>query len=289
MINIESKSLFFVGDIHGNYSAVVGFIKRYNIKDSVLIFCGDCGFGFESPSHYEQQIFPYLKRVLSPRNNYCIFVRGNHDDPELFNTFRYDYKRIKLVPDYTVVSVRCGNELKNVLCIGGAVSLDRSNRISIMKRNAQNYSIHHGCGFEVALNNTRKYYWARENCIYNEKKLKEISVPIHAVASHSCPSICSPQSKSAVVQWADIEKQLGLPELVGRDLCGDIEVERNTMTQVYDFLIAHEHPIRDWCYGHFHYHENTQIKDTFFHLLDMERRGNLDVFTIDLMRLEKNI
>ena len=42
------KDLYFVGDVHGSWDIVTYHIRQYKVKDSVFIFCGDIGVGFES-------------------------------------------------------------------------------------------------------------------------------------------------------------------------------------------------------------------------------------------------
>lgn len=85
-INIDS--VYCLGDIHGSLKSIAGHIKRYDLKNCALIFCGDIGFGFEK-TEYFKQIYRKLHPLLSPNNIYCYFVRGNHDNPDLFNGKRY--------------------------------------------------------------------------------------------------------------------------------------------------------------------------------------------------------
>ena len=53
-----------------------------------------------------------------------ILMRGNHDNPDYFENRLIDYPRMKTIPDYCVIQFS-GN---NILCIGGAVSIDREYR-----------------------------------------------------------------------------------------------------------------------------------------------------------------
>lgn len=46
------KDLYFVGDVHAGWNIVIHHIRQYKIKNSVFIFCGDIGIGFESLKHY---------------------------------------------------------------------------------------------------------------------------------------------------------------------------------------------------------------------------------------------
>lgn len=89
-INIDS--VYCLGDIHGSLKSIAGHIKRYDLKNCALIFCGDIGFGFEK-TEYFKQIYRKLHPLLSPNNIYCYFVRGNHDNPDLFNGKKIPHKR----------------------------------------------------------------------------------------------------------------------------------------------------------------------------------------------------
>lgn len=58
------KDLYFVGDVHGSWDIVTYHIRQYKVKDSVFIFCGDIGVGFESLKHYTDHVIPELHKVL---------------------------------------------------------------------------------------------------------------------------------------------------------------------------------------------------------------------------------
>lgn len=62
IINISDtiKNLYFVGDVHANYKLIIHKIQSFNIKDSVFIFCGDVGIGFEKLQYYTSYLIPTL-------------------------------------------------------------------------------------------------------------------------------------------------------------------------------------------------------------------------------------
>lgn len=76
--NYYNKRAYVVGDIHGHFDIIKNQIKTYKITDSVIIFAGDIGLGFEKTEHYKQ-IFPKLNEVMKTQGNVLLFVRGNHD------------------------------------------------------------------------------------------------------------------------------------------------------------------------------------------------------------------
>lgn len=121
-LKYENLSLGFIGDIHGDFQKLQQIIKPF--ENTVFIVVGDCGFGF--PETKEDKIIKMLKSnfntFLEKRNLYLLFIRGNHDDPSYFNNSKYRFtNRFILIPDYTLVTV---NNI-NILCVGGAVSVDR--------------------------------------------------------------------------------------------------------------------------------------------------------------------
>lgn len=69
-INVDS--VYALGDIHGSLKGIAGHIKRYDLHNCALIFCGDIGFGFEKVEYYEQ-MYRKLSPLLSKNNIYCYF------------------------------------------------------------------------------------------------------------------------------------------------------------------------------------------------------------------------
>ncbi|MDE5888688.1 MAG: hypothetical protein K2H20_01570, partial [Bacilli bacterium] len=53
---------------------------------------------------------------------------------------------------------------------------------------------------------------------------------------------------------------------------------------IYNDLMENKHPIKKWCYGHFHYHNFEEINGIDFHLIDMDRNGRMDY--VELYRKE---
>ena len=91
-------------------------MKKYVYSEAKeVVVCGD---------NYYTTLYNRLAGRLCKANNWVVFVRGNHDDPSYFNEEKVNYERFRCVPDYSVINV-CG---RNVLCVGGAVSIDRKYR-----------------------------------------------------------------------------------------------------------------------------------------------------------------
>ena len=108
----------------GEFETLVYNLKINNITDSLIIVAGDCGFGFHKASYYDM-LYKRLAPKLRTQGNIIFFVRGNHDDPDYFDGKTFVKKYMRCVADYTVVSVAG----RNILCVGGAISIDREPRL----------------------------------------------------------------------------------------------------------------------------------------------------------------
>ena len=118
-------SIVICGDIHGDFNLLVNKVcVQYQMKDTLVIVAGDCGFGFERKGYYENIVKRNARRV-NESNNWFLFIRGNHDNPAYFDGKTFRYKRFTCIPDYSVVKAN-GH---TILCVGGAISVDRQPRI----------------------------------------------------------------------------------------------------------------------------------------------------------------
>ena len=78
----ECKSIIISGDIHGDFNLLVNkMCMQYKMENTLLIVAGDCGFGFENKSYYENIVKKNAKR-MNDNNNWILFVRGNSDFSE---------------------------------------------------------------------------------------------------------------------------------------------------------------------------------------------------------------
>lgn len=247
--NIDPRNVFVVGDNHGNWGMFKYKIKESNIRDSVIIVAGDCGIGFEKKEYYKH-VLNSFKKVLSDYNNILIFIRGNHDDPSYFDGVNINYKRFKAIPDYSILSFN-GH---NVLCVGGAISIDRKDRIN---------DDHEGWMYHKS---SKKTYWFDEIPVYKPEileKIKSSGIIINTVVTHSAPSFAPLTDKDNIEKYIKQDSSL----------TKDIENERLTLTKLYDHLVKQDkHPIKTWIYGHFHQHKvSFSEEDIKFVMLDRFR------------------
>lgn len=268
-LDYKVERIYCVGDIHGDFNLIIWSIKNNEIKDALLIFCGDIGFGFEKYEYYTQTL-TRIERVCSDNNVYCVFFRGNHDDPSYFNGKKIKTDHIIAVPDYTVLNVETPNDNKVFLLVGGGLSIDRRFRIENQYYADVKYAQYHNISLEQArVKNERRGYWVDELPVYNEDAINDIEangIIINYVCSHAAPDFVFPLTKDGLASW--MAGDLHLSE--------DADRERGALTKVYNRL-KDKHYIRAWFYGHYHKNHFDEFNGIDFHCVDMARNGKLSV------------
>ena len=209
-------------------------------QNSLFIVAGDCGIGFNKPKYYED-LFTKFNNILSYNNTYIVFVRGNHDDPAYFDGERINYSNIKAVPDYSVISA---NSL-NILCVGGAISLDRTWRIKQEER-INRFSI----------SKKKQLYWKDEAPVFDKEAIENIAkdIKIDCVVSHSAPSFVEPESHNGLDEWQQEDSKLA----------DDLKEERKTLDRVFETLRDCGTKPTYWAYGHFDNFFIEKRSDTIF-------------------------
>lgn len=248
----EAKSIVVSGDIHGDFNLLVNKVcVQYQMQDTLVIVAGDCGFGFESKGYYENIVKRNAKR-MNESNNWIVFIRGNHDNPAYFDGLAFMHKRFMAVPDYSIIEA-CNNK---ILCVGGAISIDRNYRIGAWREYVEK---HRGHVDDDAL--AKNYYWIDEAPLLNKEALSRIGdiCSINIVVSHTAPSFCELQNKNGLCCYAYNDE----------NLISDVANERLIMDEIYNILKSQKQPITHWCYGHFHQSHHTSIDGILFKMLDI--------------------
>lgn len=235
----DKLDTYFLGDIHGNFSVIESLCKYNKLRNSNIIQVGDFGIGFKSVFS-DRHDLGVLNRVLQDSNVYLYVVRGNHDNPNWFtadhpiNTTE-KFSNITFVCDYSILHL--GKH--NILCVGGAVSIDR------IYRNVNNLG-----HWEDERFSTPKPWLipSAEDC--------DISV----VVTHNAPAYCTPTNfNNLVYQYAANDV----------DLLTDLTEERSRITRLFELLLEKGHQIQHHFYGHFHFSNTEFINDTCHKLLDV--------------------
>lgn len=237
--------LLFLGDIHGNFALIHQYVTKYDIKDAIIIQVGDFGVGFNFLSK-EKRLLEMYHHVLVKNNVTVYAVRGNHDYKGYFDNDPFELSNIKLVPDYTVLNI---ND-KNILCIGGAVSVDRVLRYTKCQKNGD---------FTTILGNEQ--WWPDETFVFDEGRLKGFR-NIDTVVTHTCPHYCHPDNTNGFGPFV----QNMIDETNDLELKTDLMVERNLLTQAFAIL-KENNKITNHYYGHFHRNHLTEFDDIKHRLL----------------------
>ena len=228
-------------------------VEQQAQKNPTLYFvAGDCGFGFNKPNYY----FDLMERAnkkLVEENKYVIFVRGNHDDPSYFDDNTINYTNIKAVSDYSVIQTAT----HNILCIGGATSIDRTWR-------KQQEEI-----INKYKTRKKKLYWENEHVQLDLDTIANIiddGITINAVVSHTAPSFCFPQEKKDIASWFKVDPHLR----------NTLKTERSIMDNIFETLVNLGCKIDFWAYGHFHIGYSDLISNNGYHTLWLALNDRFD-------------
>lgn len=87
-IKIDNEPLYLIGDLHTNYKAFKEQIENNkSLKDCTFIFLGDMDFRDEETAYNQ---FKKLDKMLYDRNINSYVIRGNHDNPKLWESEMFD-------------------------------------------------------------------------------------------------------------------------------------------------------------------------------------------------------
>ncbi|MEK6829734.1 MAG: metallophosphoesterase [Nanoarchaeota archaeon] len=232
-------SIIVCGDIHGDIMPLVFKTEQYKIQNSLVIVAGDVGIGFHKDGYY-LTLFKKVEARLKKSNNIFLFIRGNHDDPDKWldhlpfqKHWQDGNSHVRFVKDYTVVSAHTDRRAHNILCVGGAISIDR---------------VHRTQGIN---------YWANEPFVYDEEKASSLE-GITDIITHSCPDFCEPILKGGIQHYISVDANLE----------ADCDKERKDHTLLYN-KVKEKNQVQRYFYGHYHFYNKTNIGETMFRLCDI--------------------
>lgn len=223
--------ILYLGDIHCNFNLVNQYVNLYKIKDAHIIQVGDFGVGFKTLAKDKMCLEP-LNKTLKQRNVILYAIRGNHDYKPYFDNDPFELTNIKLVKDYTVLNLAD----KNILCIGGAVSVDRKVE-------------------------TGNKWFDDEMFDYDDMKLRDLR-DINIVVTHTAPDYVTPDNSNGFGGFVN--------GLIKNDpeLKLDLMEERRNMTLAFQ-TIKENNDITHHYYGHFHRNANMNMYGTEHRVLDV--------------------
>ena len=223
--------LMFLGDIHGQFNIIHQYVKLYDIKDAHIIQVGDFGVGFKTLAKENRLLEDYHTQLVK-KNVHVWAIRGNHDYKPHFDNDPFGFTNIHLVPDYTVLEL-CD---KRILCIGGAVSVDRKWRYTFKQKQG------------IFENQTlgKESWWPDEVFVLDRDKLSEMR-NIDIVVTHTAPHYCEPDNTFGFGPFVEsIVRETG-----DNELKADLLEERQAMTEAFNILKLNNN-ITHAYYGHFH-------------------------------------
>lgn len=243
MINI------YLGDIHGELNLIHQYIDIYKLKNVNIIQVGDLGLGFRH-IHKDKRFLEMYHQKLVKNNVFVYAIRGNHDYKPYFDNDPFNLTNIKLVKDYTVLSL--GG--KNILFVGGAISVDRKLRVGFDKANEEL------CYVTDTIPNGVIEWWKDEVFVLDEQKLEQYR-DIDVVVTHTAPAYCHPVVKAGFGPYVnDMIKQTS-----DKELTTDLLFERHQLSVMFDIL-KKNNTIKLHAYGHFHKNYEEEI-DGIKHVL----------------------
>lgn len=224
-----------MGDIHGNFDNLLRNIIHYDLHDEILIQIGDFGIGFD-PIMVELIKLVNIDLELEKRNCKLYIIRGNHDNPSFWEKNRItDLKYITFIEDYSILDI----EGKNVLFIGGGISIDRKKR-------------------KLGVS-----YWYHENIKPNlefMKSLKENSIDI--LITHT-----------PITKIFQYKLTTDLEYYTSKDsfLVEDLKEEQDLLNEYNNILLATQKgSLKYWVAGHLHIDALQIINDIKYKVVDID-------------------
>ena len=161
----KEKQILLLGDLHGEFQQLASSLT--NIHDAIIIQLGDFGIGFQK-WEIESKLLDKVNKVCVKNNINIIAYAGNHDSPKFFKERNFIKSNIELIPSYTYLEF----EGKSILCIGGAISIDRIDRVEGVS------------------------WWPDEVLDFRPELVR----PVDVLLTHSAPAWIGPNRREGIVQ-----------------------------------------------------------------------------------------
>lgn len=198
---------YILGDHHSNYDDLIRALLRRGLRGVRLIHVGDGMEGY--PQYWDEGTIEELDNAFASLDIEYLSIRGNHSNPHVFDG-GVNLPNFKLISDYTRMEI----DGENWLFVGGAISIDRLNRIP------------------------NETWWLEEEMILDESRAK----PANVLVTHTGPSWTVPPRSDLVDFYAAAEAAIGTVSL-HREL-------RDEATR-HDRLFELVKP-QQWYHGHHH-------------------------------------
>lgn len=226
------RLLIFTSDPHDDWRTLVWKLtQQYKIEKADVVITGDCGWYSFSKTKYYEDLYRKLEPKLEKSDINLYLLRGNHDNPEVFNTENpRRYPRLKFIPDHKVFEL---HGLK-IYPIGGSVSIDREWR--------QNYN-----SLKEKVGSEKRVWWEGEKIV---KKYKDLPNRVDIIISHDCPLCFEPV----------ITRESWMSDTIYEDAL----TERRYLNYVFQNVNC-----KYWFYGHYHTSLTSSLEGVVYKCLDI--------------------
>lgn len=199
---------YLLGDHHcPDHHALAKVIAKRGLRNCRLIHLGDGEEGY--PSHRDDQTPEKLNGDFAKLGIEYLSIRGNHCNPNVFDG-SVMLPNFKLIPDYTRMQI--GGE--TWLFVGGAVSIDRINRIP------------------------NETWWPEEEMVLDESRAQAADV----LVTHTGPSWTLPPRSDLVDHYAAAEATIATTTLKQ-----ELRAEADRHDRLFELVKP-----RVWYHGHHH-------------------------------------
>ncbi len=234
--------VLYLGDIHCNFNLLVQYVKFYKIKNAHIVQVGDFGVGFYGFEN-ELKTLQTVNKILKANNVIVYAIRGNHDYKPYFDNDPFNLSNIKLIKDYTILEL----EDRKILCMGGAVSVDRMLTMNAAQRSGD------------FIYRPGQRWFNDEEFLLDDDFLKEVR-GINTIVTHTAPDYCPPDNTFGFGAFVDgfIKND---PELKL-----DLMDERRKMSIAFQ-TVKMNNDIEHAYYGHFHRSDTLNFLGTIHRVL----------------------
>jgi len=215
---------YLLGDHHSNYDDLIRALLRRGLRGCRIIHVGDGEEGY--PDSWDEDTPEQLDNAFASLEIEYLSIRGNHSNPHVFDG-SIMLPNFRLLPDYARLEIAG----ETWLFVGGAISIDRLNRIA------------------------GETWWPEEEMILAEARAQ----PADVLVTHTGPSWNLPPRSDMVDYYAAAEAAIGTTTL---------RRELRDEAARHDRLFELARP-RIWYHGHLHHSATHQVDGCTIRQLDL--------------------